>query len=501
MKHKKHFIALCCLAWMALTSDIRADNAHRPNILFAIADDMGHASAYGTPWVHTPNFDRLAEHGVLFLNAYTPNAKCSPSRASILSGRNPWQNEAAANHWPFYPPKLKSWMEALGDAGYMIGFTGKGWGPGTLPPERRNITGSAWQRRRLKKPASGISPTDYFGNFQDFLAAAPTNQPFCFWYGAHEPHRPYEYASGLSKGGYHLNDIDRMPSYWPDTESVRNDLLDYAFEIAHYDAQLERMLALLKEKGLLDNTIIAATSDNEPPFPRMKGNPFEQACHLPLAVMWPAGIVAPGRKCEALVSFIDFAPTFLELAGVSAAQFGMQPVTGRSFADILRAKKPALDRSTLIMGRERDDTGARPGTESGLGYPVRAIRAGDLLYLHNFEPERWPCGNPELGLKDTDRGPTKQAVEASGTNSAAWQLCFGLRPADELYDLAADPECVHSLAAKREYQPRLAALREQLFEQLKRQNDPRVLVQGAVFDDYPSPPRRDTPQSRDVKVD
>jgi hypothetical protein len=111
----------------------------RPNILFAVADDMGHASAYGTRWVKTPNFDRLASKGLLFLNAYTPNAKCSPSRACILTGRNPWQLEAAANHWPYYPPKFKSWMEALGDSGYFVGFTGKGWAPGTLPPERKNI--------------------------------------------------------------------------------------------------------------------------------------------------------------------------------------------------------------------------------------------------------------------------------------------------------------------------------------------------------------------------
>ncbi len=81
--------------------------AARPNILFAVADDMGHASAYGTRWVKTPNFDRLASKGILFLNAYTPNAKCSPSRACILTGRNPWQLEAAANHWPYYPRQVQ----------------------------------------------------------------------------------------------------------------------------------------------------------------------------------------------------------------------------------------------------------------------------------------------------------------------------------------------------------------------------------------------------------
>jgi N-sulfoglucosamine sulfohydrolase len=497
----KRFLAPTGILWSFLLPAIvvGAEATNRPNILFAIADDMGHASAYGTRWVHTPHFDRLAAQGVLFLNAYTPNAKCSPSRACILTGRNPWQNEAAANHWPFYPAKLKSWMEALGDSGYTIGFTGKGWAPGTLPPERKNITGKAWQARQLKKPTSGIAPNDYFANFQDFLASVPTNGRFCFWYGSHEPHRPYEYGSGVSKGGYRTSDIGRLPSYWPDHERVRNDLLDYAYEIAHYDAHLGKMMQLLKDKGLLQNTIIIATSDNGPPFPRMKGHPFEEACHLPLAVMWPAGIVAPGRKSDALISFIDLTPTVLELAGVAQAASGMQPISGRSFADILRNQKPAIDRSALVMGRERNDRDARPGTESGLGYPVRAIRAGNFLYLHNFEDGRWPCGNPELGLKDTDAGPTKEAVENRGTNSPEWQFCFGMRPADELYDIASDPDCVKNLANEKEYQGKLNALRDQLFSELKRQRDPRVLGQGEIFDRYPSPARRSPPPKSSVE--
>jgi arylsulfatase A-like enzyme len=148
------------------------------------------------------------------------------------------------------------------------------------------------------------------------------------------------------------------------------------------------MVDLLAERGLLENTLVVATSDNGPPFPRMKGHPFEEACHLPLVMMWPKGIVAPGRKTDALVSFIDFAPTFLEVAGADSAKAGMQPVTGISLTDLLANQKPVLDRSTILLGRERNDTRCRPGTESGLGYPVRALREGDFLYLHNFDPSR-----------------------------------------------------------------------------------------------------------------
>ena len=107
----------------------------RPNILFAIADDwsFGHAGAYGAKWVKTPAFDRVARDGALFTRAYTPNAKCAPSRAIILTGRNSWQLEEAANHIPFFPAKFKTWAETLGEKGYFTGLTAKGWGPGAAP--------------------------------------------------------------------------------------------------------------------------------------------------------------------------------------------------------------------------------------------------------------------------------------------------------------------------------------------------------------------------------
>ncbi len=104
----------------------------RPNILFAVADDwgFGHAGAYGCKWIDTPAMDRVAREGILFNQAYTPNAKCSPSRACIITGRNPWQLKEAGNHWSVFPAEFKSFQEALGEQGYFTGMTGKGWGPG-----------------------------------------------------------------------------------------------------------------------------------------------------------------------------------------------------------------------------------------------------------------------------------------------------------------------------------------------------------------------------------
>ena len=101
----------------------------RPNILIVMGDDISypHMGAYGTKWVRTPGFDRVASEGILFRNAYTPNSKSSPSRACLLTGLNSWQLEEAANHVPYFPQKFRSFMEILENNGYSTGYTGKGW--------------------------------------------------------------------------------------------------------------------------------------------------------------------------------------------------------------------------------------------------------------------------------------------------------------------------------------------------------------------------------------
>src|SRR3982750_4341497 len=127
MKILPQFLVLCAL--FAVQVALSAEPNSPPNILFAIADDWGvHASAYGTTWVKTPAFDRVAREGLLFMRAYTPNAKCAPSRACVLSGRNSWQLEEAANHTSNFPAKFRGFMEALAAQGYWIGHTAKGWG-------------------------------------------------------------------------------------------------------------------------------------------------------------------------------------------------------------------------------------------------------------------------------------------------------------------------------------------------------------------------------------
>ena len=355
----------CVGALLTLAACSPSPPPERPNILFAIADDASypHMGAYGTSWVSTPAFDRVAAEGILFTNAYTPNAKCAPSRASLLTGRNSWQLKEAANHRAFFPPEFRTYPEALADNGYFVGKTAKGWSPGVAldaAGKERQLTGTPFDERSLTPPAAGISRTDYAGNFEDFMAAKPEGEPWAFWYGGRKPHRAYEYGSGVAKGGKSLTDPDHVPGFWPDNEVVRNDILDYAYEIEYFDKQLARMLAVLEARGELDNTLVIVTSDNGMPFPRVKGQEYEMSTHLPLAAMWKKGILNPGRTVDDYVSFIDFAPTFIELAGLEWEATGMQPSPSRSLTDIFHSEaagrvNPARDH--LLIGKERHGAG------------------------------------------------------------------------------------------------------------------------------------------------
>ncbi len=132
---------------------------------------------------------------------------------------------------------------------------------------------------------------------------------------------------------------------------------------------------------------------------------------------------------------------------------------------------------------ERHDIG-RP---HDVGYPIRGIIADDQIYLHNFEIDRWPAGNPETGYLNVDGGATKsyilEARRKAGTDPY-WQMCFGKRPADELYDLKQDPDCVVNLALSEEAKVGVSKLQDRMFAELRLQEDPRMFGQGKQFDDY-----------------
>ncbi|HWA24509.1 MAG TPA: sulfatase [Lacunisphaera sp.] len=450
----------------------------RPNILFIVLDDWGwrDAGAYGAKWLKTPTFDRLAREGVLFRHAFTSNPKCSPSRASILTGRHAWQLEEGNVHYSSFPSKFPVYPDLLEKAGYAVGLTGKGWAPGNFSVTgwAHNPAGRSFDEVKLKPPATGIMPTDYAGNFAEFLKTVKPGQPFCFWFGLHEPHRPYQRDSGVRSGRDPAS--VPVPPYLPDNEIVRGDLLDYAVEVEWADAQAGKALALLEAAGRLEDTLVVMTSDNGMPFPRAKGQIVEDDFHLPLAMRW-GKIAAPGRVVETFVDFRDLAPTFLTAAGVAVPD----AMSGRSLLPCLAQAdaRAASQAKFALVGKERHDLG-RP---YDAGYPVRAIRTSEWLYVRNYAPERWPAGNPETGFPNCDGGPTKDWVVAH--RDRFFDLAFGLRPAESLYRVATDPDCLVDRAGEPGLAETIAGLRGRMEAQLREEQDPRVLGLGEIFDTYP----------------
>lgn len=471
----------------------------RPNILFVIADDQSypHASAYGMKAFRTPAFDRIAERGVLFTNAFVNAPQCSPSRAALLTGRPIWQLEEAGTHSSYFPKKFPVFTRQLESSGYFVGYTGKAWGPGNWkdPGWEMNPVGQGYNALKFDEvPYSGLSKIDYAGNFRAFLTERPDDAPFFFWFGAFEPHRVYEYGSGR-RASLSESDLE-WPAFLPKTDSTVNDMLDYALEVAWFDQQLQKMIDILEAAGELDNTVIVVTADNGMSFPHAKANLQEYGIHVPLAICGPS--IPGNRRVDDLVSFLDLAPTFLEIAGADK----MEAVVGKSLTPILQSDAAGIvdtTRKFILAGRERH-THARP---DNLGYPARAIRTQEFLYIRNFKPERWPAGDPPPqesqadpddpdlqsivhGYQDIDDSPTKENM-ISGRHR--WPLlfksAFERRPEEQLYAIRSDPWCLQDLSTDPVYASVRKVLGETLMHELTRHGDPRATGRGDIFESYP----------------
>ncbi|MEN8703401.1 MAG: sulfatase [Polaribacter sp.] len=456
----------------------------KPNILFFIADDASMKSfgAYGDTFINTPEIDKLAKEGLVFKNAYNCNPKCAPARASLVTGMYSWQLKDATNHWPNFPAEFKFYPHLLMEKGYDVGFTGKGWGPGNYATEH-NPAGPEFNQIKSKPPHTGISNIDYAANFEQFLAdkTDKTNTPFCFWLGTKEPHRKYELDS-WKKEGKNLGDA-KIPPFYPDNETIRGDVLDYAVEVEWFDTHVGKAIKSLEKRGLLENTLILISSDHGMPFPRVKGQIYEEGFHVPLIAYWKGKIKA-GRTVEDFINFPDFAPTIMEIAGEQTHK----QMTGKSFTDIIFSDKSGqIDalRSYVLLGKERHDTGRANEDGVNLSYPVRAIRNSTYLYAHNIKPARWPVGNPEYGFRNVDPSPTKEYLENLKAGNNYYEMSFGKRPEEELYNIIKDPHCMNNLALLAEYKEVCKKLRTQMEQELISQGDPRALGKGDVFDKYP----------------
>lgn len=442
----------------------------QPNILFCMADDWGwpHAGAYGDEVVNTPHFDQIAEDGVLFQHAYISSPSCSPSRNAILTGQQFYRLGQGANLHSTLDTKYSNFMMLLREAGYTIGHHRKSWGPG-------NYEAGGYEEH----------PCGPSVEFSKFMEERDKDQPFCFWLGTSDPHRPY--PDGYGDVPY--EDV-HVPEFFPDVDSVRKDIASYYFEVQRWDQRVGDAIEALKKEGELENTIIAMTGDHGWPFPRGKGNLYDYGARVPLAIQW-VDEVEGDREVTDFVSLSDLAPTFLEAAGVNIPV----QMTGNSLVPVLKSGESGRvdhQRNFVVTGRERHT----PAQEnpSIVGYPSRAIRTDGWLYILNLRAQRWPAGVPDNAthpmdhFADCDDGPTKFVI-MNHRNDKGYQKfyewSFARRPTQELYDVKNDPNQLHNLAGDNDYHKVLTSMRNKLINYLRKTDDPRFTDVVARFDEYP----------------
>jgi N-sulfoglucosamine sulfohydrolase len=377
----------------------------KPNILLLIsddhsADDLG-IGAKGRP--HTPALDSLAASGVRFVNAYTSSPQCSPSRAALITGRSSHATGTSRLHSAL-TSEHETLIEALQRSGYYVGAF------------RKVHLGESFQSR-----------WNFYGGddvpFDRFFRERPRNKPFFLWIGFHDPHRPYK--EGAFSRPYTPADIT-VPGFLPDTDAVRKDLANYYDAIARMDSEVGKVLNLLDSEKLKENTLVIFTGDNGMPFPGAKGTLYNAGVRVPLMMRWP-GHISPGEVRNEVVWLLDIAPTILNASG--------------------SASLPKLEGQNLLAKSNDRPAFFERNWHDNLDF-IRGVRAGNYLLIQNYRSELPYI--PTLDLAGSPSWLAIQDLHVKHMLQPELELRYftQLRPEVEFYDVRADPNQLHNLAAQ-----------------------------------------------------
>ena len=432
-------IALAVLAfgWLAAPSRVLAAGESRPNIVLIIADDLGaeDVGAFGNQGVHTPNLDALARDGMKFTRAFNTCSSCSPSRCSIITGRYPHNTGAEMLHMPL-PKEQITFVEKLKAAGYWTAQSGK-WHMGNFVKDRFDVVNSD-----VKPIPVGDDDGSGCVKWISTLQQRPKDKPFFLWLASIDPHRPY-FEGTLAVP--HTPEESEVPPFLPDTLPTRKDLAQYYDEISRLDRYVGKVIAELKAQGVLDNTVIFFVTDNGRPFPRCKVSVYDSGIQSPLLVRWP-GHIKPGGVSASLASSVDLAPTILELAGLPASP----TFQGKSFARLLTEPAATIRDRVFAEHNWHDYAGCE-----------RSVRTTKFKYIRNFWPDlpNTPAENDNPTIDEMRR-----LRDADKLTPAQMNCFIAPRPAEELYDVVADPQELNNLAADPRHAAALTELRGMLDE-------------------------------------
>lgn len=426
---EQFWFLLGLVLWFAAGQGSPAEE--RPNILWITVEDMSpHLGCYGDPYARTPNIDRFATESIRYTHAFAASPVCSPSRSCLITGRYPVSNGTHQMRSEFpLPETIHGFPYFLRQAGY---FTTNNVKTDYNTSAAARLIAESWDlssdtahwrdtRRRPGQP--------FFAVFNDMTTHQ--SRSMSWPYDSFQKH----VQSRLRPEEIHDPAQAEVPPYYPDTPVVRRTLARYADCITLMDQHTGRILAELEEDGLAENTIVFFFSDHGAGLPRHKRMLRDSGMRVPLLIRFPAKFRhlapgAPGSTTDRLVSFVDFAPTVLSLAGVALPeQFQGVPFAG---------SQAAAPRDFVYGSRDRVDEAWEM---------MRSFRDKRYLYIRNFSP--LISHNQPEAYSDTSE--IRQEITAwyraqpEAASQAQRDYAGPTKPAEAFYDTANDPHQIHNL--------------------------------------------------------
>jgi len=419
-------------------------SSSKPNIVFILSDDHSASflGVYGNPDLKTPNIDKLAKDGIVFKKAYTTAPQCVPSRASLMTGRSQVEIGMTRFSAPL-PANIKGYPEYLREGGYYTGICGRNFhlDGNRSPQESANVYdqyGLETFKNRVDYLKVAQTLDEIHKQYLDFLDQTPKDKPFFIQLAFSDPHRVFD-AKSYEPDPTKIT----IPSYFPDTKLVREDLAGYYGEVQRLDESIGKVLDELKKRGLDENTLVVFMGDNGAALLRGKGTLHRLGIHVPLIARYP-GHIQPGQVSDALVSGIDIAPTFLSVAGIKIPS----EITGKNLLPALEGK-PYDGHKYIYAARSAHGQGLPTNTAHfDLG---RTVFNTKYKLIYNA---MWQLPYTPVDFYNLPFWYDLQQLNADGRLDAKWsELLFAEhRPMFELYDLEKDVEEFNNLSGKPEFQ-------------------------------------------------
>jgi N-sulfoglucosamine sulfohydrolase len=459
LKRIAFFVVLMTLvSWSSLCAKEQA----RPDIVIFLTDDQSQldATPYGSNGVRTPNMQKLADRGLTFDRAFVASPSCAPSRGAMLTGLMPARNGAEPNH---AEPRLeiKKWPAYFHELGYEVVAFGKV----SHYKQTKDYGFDHFEHDTFHDPQGIPSAIDWLKN-----RSRKDAKPLCIFIGSNWPHVPWPEKAD----DFNPDDL-RLPASSIDTKITRKWRARYAEAVEKADDELG-LVYDTTQKTLGTNTVYLFSADHGAQWPFAKWNLYDSGIRVPLIVSWP-GVTKPGTRTAAMVSWIDFLPTLVEVAGGKAPN----DIDGRSFLPVL-------------LGKSNQHRNKIFTTHSGDGifniYPMRSVRDERYKYILNLHPEFAFTTHIDLPVNLGQRDYFKTWERVAKTNQEAATIVdrYHKRPAEELYDLQQDPNEEHNLATDPAQASRVKEMRAELEQWMKEQGDqkkvynkPRLLTDKTAW--------------------